>query len=97
MNISFQESAPIYNSMRFEENNGLNYSSAMAHSFYHGYLRLILPKTGGEDKNLIEIIGCYSDRNKVNVYPKLFILFPKSAICPVSLEGPNIVESSVSS
>ncbi|XP_044759242.1 stimulator of interferon genes protein isoform X3 [Coccinella septempunctata] len=88
------EQASIYNSLRFEEDDGLNYSSAMAHSFFHGYLRLILPKTGGQDKNLIEIIEVYSDKHNVQVFPKLFILVPKSAVCPVSLEGTNIHLSS---
>ncbi|XP_044759241.1 uncharacterized protein LOC123316977 isoform X2 [Coccinella septempunctata] len=89
-----EEQASIYNSLRFEEDDGLNYSSAMAHSFFHGYLRLILPKTGGQDKNLIEIIEVYSDKHNVQVFPKLFILVPKSAVCPVSLEGTNIHLSS---
>ncbi|XP_045475744.1 stimulator of interferon genes protein [Harmonia axyridis] len=91
------EHAPIYNSLKFEDNDGLSYSTAMANSFYHGYLKLILPKTSGEDKNLMEIIDIYSDRNKVDVFPKLFILVPKSAFCQISLKSsisPSIEESS---
>lgn len=83
------------------EDNGLDYGSGMAYSFFHGYLNYVLPNTGGEDKNLKEIMTDFESKNgiKFEVY-KLFILVPKSMRCPVSLENeysPSIQESRVSS
>ncbi|KAK9883468.1 hypothetical protein WA026_001645 [Henosepilachna vigintioctopunctata] len=96
--LSHLEQAPIYNSLKIEKNDGLNYGSGMAYSFFHGYLKLILPKSGREDKNLIEEIENYADSQGVT-FPvaKLFILIPNSCVCHVSLKDdkfPSIEESS---
>lgn len=71
----------------------------MAYSFFYGYLKLILPNTGGADKDLHELLLKYEDIEYVKfaVY-KLFILIPLSGYCPPSLENgnnPTIEESKV--
>ncbi|KAK9883465.1 hypothetical protein WA026_001643 [Henosepilachna vigintioctopunctata] len=96
INIGLEE-APIFQSLRIAENNELDYGSALAHLYFYGYLKIILPKSGKDDKNLIELIETYSDSNKVIFpVPKLFVLIPKSCICHVSLKDnnfPNIEDS----
>lgn len=91
------ESSPLNDSLWVAENNGLDYGSGMAYSFFHGYLNLVLPKTGREDKNLKEIMQDYEDKNHINFSNyKLFILIPKSMRCFVSLKNeysPSIEES----
>ncbi|CAG9856363.1 unnamed protein product [Phyllotreta striolata] len=79
---------PLNDSLWVAEDNGLDYGSGMAYSFFHGYLNLLLPKTGREDKNLKEFMQDYESKNQIafNVY-KLFILIPESMTCPVSLEN----------
>ncbi|CAH1106636.1 unnamed protein product [Psylliodes chrysocephalus] len=89
--------SPLNDSLWVAEDNGLDYGSGMAYSFFHGYLNYVLPNTGGEDKNLKEIMTDFESKNgiKFEVY-KLFILVPKSMRCPVSLENeysPSIQES----
>ncbi|XP_023014412.2 transmembrane protein sting [Leptinotarsa decemlineata] len=92
-------SCPLNDSLWLAEDNGLDYGSGMAYSFFYGYLKLILPKTGTEEKNLKELMQDYEDTNGIkfdNVY-KLFILIPKSLTCFVSLKNqysPSIDESS---
>lgn len=72
----------------------------MAYSFYNGYLKLILQKTGDEDKNLRELMEIYEDQHGVNFEAyKLFILIPISLHCFVSLKNDfsqSIDESDVS-
>lgn len=71
----------------------------MAHSFFHGYLKLVLPKTGDAEKNLEELMQDYEGKHgvKFKCY-KLFILIPKSLYCPPTLMSeysPSIEESKV--
>lgn len=65
----------------------------MAHSFYHGYLKLILPCTGDERKGLIEQINDYEAKNDVH-FPskKLYILIPLSAHCPTTIKERSGIE-----
>ncbi|KAG5875749.1 hypothetical protein JTB14_002051 [Gonioctena quinquepunctata] len=88
----------LRHSLWVAEDNGLDYGSGMAYSFFHGYLNIVLPKTGNEEKNLKELMQDYEDKNNINfnVY-KLFILIPKSMTCFISLKNeysPSIDESS---
>ncbi|KAJ8975245.1 hypothetical protein NQ317_007365 [Molorchus minor] len=90
--------SPLNDSLWVAQNNGLDYGSGMAYSFFHGYLKLVLPKTGTEEKNLKELMQDYEDQNKIEfpIY-KLFVLIPKSLKCFVSLKNeysPSIDESS---
>jgi hypothetical protein len=85
---------PLYNSLWIENSNGLDYGSGMAHSFFHGYLKLIIPKTGTKEKHLEEVMKDYEDTHGVKlVFHKLFILIPKSLYCPVSLKNDEISPS----
>ncbi|KAJ8943534.1 hypothetical protein NQ318_023045 [Aromia moschata] len=90
--------SPLNDSLWIAKDNGLDYGSGMAYSFFYGYLNLVLPKTGTQEKNLKELMQDYEDQNDVHfaVY-KLFILIPKSLTCTVSLKNensPSIDESS---
>lgn len=61
----------------------------MAHSFFHGYLRIVLPHTGQQNnKGLREFQKDFEARNdiKFDVY-KLFILIPMSTHCPPSIDS----------
>lgn len=83
------ERSPLNSSLQFDELEGCDYGSGMAHSFFHGYLHIMLPHTGrGNDKGLKEFQQDYEARNRVkfDVY-KLFILIPMSQNCPPSLES----------
>lgn len=69
----------------------------MAYSFFHGYLNLVLPKTGTQEKNLKELMEDYEAQNHIKFAAyKLFILIPKSQVCFVSLKNehsPSVDES----
>lgn len=80
------EFSPLRIAKLIDELKGLDYGSGMAHSFYHGYLKLILPCTGDERKGLIEQISDYEAKNDVH-FPskKLYILIPLSAHCPTTI------------
>ncbi|XP_057665058.1 stimulator of interferon genes protein homolog isoform X2 [Diorhabda carinulata] len=95
--ILILDSSPLNDSLWVAENNGLDYGSGMAYSFFHGYLNLVLPKSGGEEKHLKELMQDYEDKNHIRFAEyKLFILIPKSMRCFVSLKNdysPSIEES----
>ncbi|VEN61779.1 unnamed protein product [Callosobruchus maculatus] len=98
--VLMMRSCPLEESLWIARNNGLDYGSGMAYSFFHGYLNLILPKTGTESKNLKELMQDYEDSHNVqfSIY-KLFILIPTSLRCFTSLMNEyskSIEESSVS-
>ncbi|XP_015837813.1 stimulator of interferon genes protein homolog isoform X2 [Tribolium castaneum] len=92
------QSGPLYDSLWIENCPGLDYGSGMAHSFFHGYLKLIIPHTGTSEKHLEELMKDYEDRHHVKLeFYKLFILIPKSLYCSTSLKtdkSPSIEESS---
>ncbi|GLV44844.1 sting [Carabus blaptoides fortunei] len=80
------ESSPLRVAKLIDELKGLDYGSGMAHSFFHGYLNLILPCTGDERKGLKEQITDYEAQNNVQfLSKKLYILIPLSAHCPTSV------------
>ncbi|KRT86677.1 hypothetical protein AMK59_2527 [Oryctes borbonicus] len=70
----------------------------MAYSFYHGYLQIVLPHKGTEQKGIKELIGDFEAREGVTFgYKKLLVLIPLSLHCPATVEGKSdIVESSKS-
>ncbi|XP_044253827.1 stimulator of interferon genes protein [Tribolium madens] len=92
------KSGPLYDSLWIENCPGLDYGSGMAHSFFHGYLKLVIPNTGTSKKHLEELMKDYEDRHHVKLaFYKLFILIPKSLYCSTSLKtdkSPSIEESS---
>ncbi|CAH1993707.1 unnamed protein product [Acanthoscelides obtectus] len=81
-------SCPLEDSLWVAKNNGLDYGSGMAYSFFHGYLDLVLRRTGTESKNLKELMQDYEDSHHINfpIY-KLFILIPTSLRCFTSLKN----------
>lgn len=68
---------------QLDDSLGLDYGSGMAHSYFEGYLNIILPDFGDERKGLIEMISNYEDQNNV-VFgaQKIYILVPLSGQCP---------------
>ncbi|XP_018576991.1 stimulator of interferon genes protein [Anoplophora glabripennis] len=91
------ETSSLNDSLWIAKDNGLDYGSGMAYSFFHGYLNLVLPKTGTEEKNLKELMEDYEAENRILFAAyKLFILIPKSLECFVSLKNehsPSVDES----
>lgn len=79
----------LVESLRISKNNGLDYGAGMAYSFFYGYLKLVLEKTGEDpSKNFAELINEYENRHNVKfAQQKLFILIPQSCKCPISLEN----------
>lgn len=66
--------------------HGLDCATYMAHMFYSGYLKIILPSPGTAVKGLIEKIENYEDSNNIKIIvPKLFILIPSSSYIPPDL------------
>lgn len=86
-------------SRTLEELGGLDYGSGMAYSFFYGYLNLVLPKTGTEEKDLSELLELFESSQHVTFeIKKLFILIPLSGYCPTSLQdsrNPTIEEARV--
>ncbi|XP_026669308.1 stimulator of interferon genes protein [Ceratina calcarata] len=69
---------------------GLDCGTHMAHLYYNGYLRIILPSPGTTTKGLIEKIEDYEDINNIQIcVHKLFILIPSSSYIP-----PDLVDAS---
>lgn len=58
----------------------------MAHSFFYGYLQLVLSKSCSGQKNFKENVEVYESNNSVKfATKKLYILIPLSAHCPNEL------------
>lgn len=49
---------------------GLDYGAGMASSFYHGYLKFVLPEYGDKQKNLKDLILDYEAKEGVKHYCK---------------------------
>lgn len=75
---------PLRYSLRISDMMGLDYGSGIAHSFYHGYLKINLaPEDGLKDKMMI-----YEAEENVNFHQhKLYVLVPLSLYCPPTLES----------
>lgn len=76
--------------------NGSDFGSGMAHSYFRGYLEIVLPHTGTELKGIKELMEDYEAKEDVKflVY-KLFILIPRSLRCPTSLnQDSDMIEKS---
>ncbi|KAF3425979.1 hypothetical protein E2986_01546 [Frieseomelitta varia] len=66
---------------------GLDYGSAMAYSYYYGYLRIILPSTGSLNKGLVEKLENIEDNHNIKIsVHKLFVLIPSSSYIPPDLK-----------
>ncbi|XP_043252524.1 stimulator of interferon genes protein [Colletes gigas] len=66
---------------------GLDYGTAMAYSYYYGYLKLVLPSTGTQSKGLIEKIENIEDQHNITIaVHKLLILIPSSLYIPPDLK-----------
>ncbi|XP_025836425.1 stimulator of interferon genes protein isoform X2 [Agrilus planipennis] len=91
------DECPISTSIKLSDFHGLDYGSGMATSFFHGYLKIMLPNTGGSSRSFLEFIELYQAQHKVTFdVRKLFILLPMSCECFPSLQCPsfpNIEES----
>lgn len=72
--------------------SGLDYGSGMALSYFHGYLKLVLPALGDyHSKSIVERMEDYEARRHV-AFPvkKLFILVPDSMYTPSTLNAPTL-------
>ncbi|XP_076757256.1 transmembrane protein sting [Xylocopa sonorina] len=66
---------------------GLDYGTGMAHNFYNGYLKLIVPPTESLNKGLVEKIENMEDIQTIKIATyKLFILIPSSSYMPPDLK-----------
>lgn len=66
---------------------GLDCGTYMAMSYYHGYLKLIIPSTGTSHKGIIEKIENIEDRHNISIAAhKLLILIPASSYIPPDLK-----------
>ena len=75
------------NTLNINSMQGLDYGSAMAYNYYYGYLRIILPSTGSQNKGLIEKIENIEDSHNIKIsIHKLFILIPSSSYIPPDLK-----------
>lgn len=77
----------------------MDYASGMAYSFFHGYLNIVLPEKGTDEKGLKELMQDYESSQgiKFALY-KLFVLVPLSMYCPTKIDefAPSIETSRVS-
>lgn len=88
------DNCPINDSLNIAKDDGLDYGSGMAYSFFYGYINYMLMKKGNPDKDLKEMMEDYESSNniKFEVY-KIFILIPKSLNCFESIQdGSEIME-----
>lgn len=72
--------------------SGLDYGSGMALSYYHGYLKLVLPSQGDyHSKSIVERMEDYEASRHVR-FPvkKLFILVPESMYTPNTLDAKTL-------
>lgn len=75
------------NTLNINSMQGLDYGSAMAYSYYYGYLRIILPSTGSLNKGLVEKLENIEDNHNIKIsVHKLFILIPSSSYIPPDLK-----------
>ncbi|KAK9719058.1 Transmembrane protein 173 [Popillia japonica] len=81
------KSGPLYQAISIGNLNGLDYGSAMAYSFFHGYLQIVLPHKGTDQKGIQEIIRDFeAQQGVVFSSHKLFVLIPLSLHCPATIE-----------
>ncbi|KOX67371.1 hypothetical protein WN51_08278 [Melipona quadrifasciata] len=75
------------NTLNINSMQGLDYGSAMAYSYYYGYLRIILPSTGSLNKGLVEKLENIEANHNIEIsVHKLFILIPSSSYIPPDLK-----------
>lgn len=77
---------------QLDASKGLDYGSGMAHSFFYGYINILLPWDGGERKGLKESIIDFESREGVNFpFKKLFLLIPLSGFCPAQVDEQSTI------
>ncbi|KAL1494061.1 hypothetical protein ABEB36_009719 [Hypothenemus hampei] len=88
------EECPLSESLNITKNNGLDYGSGMAYSFFYGYIHYMMQKIGEPNKDLKEMLRDYESKNNIEfAVHKIFILIPKSFKCFESIqEASNIIE-----
>ncbi|XP_050311350.1 stimulator of interferon genes protein isoform X2 [Anthonomus grandis grandis] len=73
---------PINDSLLIAKNDGLDYGSGMAYSFFYGYLNYILNRIGEPGHTLKDMMQVYESNENINfAMYKIFILIPKSLTC----------------
>ncbi|KAK3926965.1 Stimulator of interferon genes protein [Frankliniella fusca] len=76
------ECCPSWEAEVMKKLNGLDYGSGMAHSFFHGYLKLILPANGDNLQGIAHRIIKYMEMEQIREedFPikKLIVLIPRS-------------------
>lgn len=59
----------------------------MAYSFFHGYLQIVLPNKGTEQKGIKELMKDFEAKEGVSfACDKLLVLIPLSLYCPPIVE-----------
>lgn len=65
----------------------MDYGSAMAYSFFHGYLQIVLPHKGTDQKGIKEMIHDFEAKEGVTFScDRLLVLIPLSLHCPATVE-----------
>ncbi|XP_022905121.1 stimulator of interferon genes protein homolog [Onthophagus taurus] len=83
-------SASIHRAKMMEKLGGLDSGVFMAYSYYHGFLKIVLPNTGTQQKGFKEFQADFESKHGIQfAYNKLIILVPMSLFCP-----PNLVDHS---
>ncbi|XP_034253790.1 uncharacterized protein LOC117652793 [Thrips palmi] len=76
------EECVTWEALTMKRLDGLDYGSGMAHSFFHGYLKLILPAKGDNNKSLRDRINDYIEKENLTDehFPvkKLIVFIPRS-------------------
>lgn len=65
MFFCFQYRSPVEESLFIDNMSGMDYGSGMAHSFFHGYLKLVLPKYGDTPESFKDLIYRYEATQQV--------------------------------
>lgn len=100
ISVTFQFSTQAFESYQLVDELLVDYASGMAHSFFHGYLNIVLPEKGTDEKGLKELMRDYESSQGIEFAQyKLFVLVPLSMYCPATIEefAPSIETSRVKS
>lgn len=61
-----QHHYPLNESLFIEGFSGIDYGSAMAYSYFYGYLKLVLSNYGDDGKSFNDLIAIYEGTHQVN-------------------------------
>ncbi|KAE8740933.1 hypothetical protein FOCC_FOCC013545 [Frankliniella occidentalis] len=94
--IMQSEVCPAWEDHIMKQLNGLDYGSGMAHSFFHGYLKIILPARGDSSQGISERIKLFLEKEEIreDQFPiqKLIVLIPSSGnLFPLLTDEPSQV------